>query len=125
MTAATGSAAGVTDALDEWLAARRPAPPPPLARRLREVLGGVEPDARGCIEAAEGLLTRLLDEDCAARGAALDLLVADALITYAFEIAADDPTSLERVADAAMTRIAALADASTATDGRGAEGTRS
>ncbi|HET7457158.1 MAG TPA: hypothetical protein VFJ74_05865 [Gemmatimonadaceae bacterium] len=101
--------------LEAWLAARRPAPPPALARRLREVLAGNEPNLRSCRDAAESLLARLLDEDCAVRDSALDLLVADSLVTYAFEIAADDPTSLEGEAELAMRRIAAFGDESVAT----------
>lgn len=96
--------------LDEWLAERRPAPPAALRRRLREVLTETEPGAQACAEVAEAMLARLLEQDCAARGAALDLLVADSLMTYAFEMAADDPSSLEEVAERAMRRIASLGD---------------
>jgi hypothetical protein len=40
------------------------------------------------------------------RAQALDLLAADALLTYAFEAAADEPQSLVARADDAMLRIA-------------------
>jgi hypothetical protein len=44
------------------------------------------------------------------RSAALDLLAADALVTYAFELLAAEPERLETVAGAAMRRIAAHVD---------------
>jgi hypothetical protein len=61
------------------------------------------------LSAAETLLTHLLRDGCAERGSALDLLVADALVTYAFEAAGDDPARLARRAATATSRIAALA----------------
>ena len=96
--------------LDAWLADRCPTPPAALRARLRQVLPADGVDAEVCLRAGEALLARLLEDDCAARGSALDLLVADALVTYAFEAAADDPGSLEARAERAMTRIAALGD---------------
>jgi len=45
------------------------------------------------------------------RAHALDVLSADALLTYAFEAAADEPSRLTARADLAMQRIAALAEA--------------
>ena len=98
------------EAVEQWLAGRRPEPPAALRARLREVLssGAVGRDA--FLRAGESLLARLLDEDCATRGSALDLLVADALVTYAFEAAADEPASLEARAEAAMLEIAALGE---------------
>lgn len=62
-----------------------------------------------CLAAGEALLTRLLHADCHARDVALDLLAADALVTHAFELAADDPERIEERAGEAMRRIAALA----------------
>ncbi len=96
----------------EWLA-RRDAAPPALARRLAEVLGpaGLEaphtPDRY--LVAAESLLGAMLNEGCGTREAALDLLVCDALVTYAFEAGADEPARLESLTRQAMSRIAALA----------------
>jgi hypothetical protein len=97
-------------ALDEWLAARCPTPPAALLARLREVLPATGVGADECVVAGEALLEALLQRDCVARGGALDLLVADALVTYAFEVAADEPGSLEHRAERAMLRIAALGD---------------
>ena len=96
-----------------WLREREPAPPARLSARIKEVLG-----ARGdraiagvpeeCTAAAEGLLIDLLARPSAGRESALDLLCVDALVTYAFEAAADEPETLERRAIAAAR---ALADA--------------
>jgi hypothetical protein len=63
------------------------------------------------LAAGELLLTRLLSADCTSRDCALDLLAADALVTYAFELAADDPSRIAERAQRAMARLAALASA--------------
>lgn len=98
----------------EWLATRTPAPPAPLAARVREALGSALaldasalPDV--ALGEAERLLGALLGDRAAGRERALDLLAADALVTYAFEAASDAPASIERRADAAMRRLSALA----------------
>jgi hypothetical protein len=62
-----------------------------------------------CLSAAEHELARLLHGGCDHREMALDLLAIDALVTYAFEAAAEDPARLDARAGEAMTRIAALA----------------
>jgi hypothetical protein len=99
--------------LSAWLDARDPAAPAPLADRVAEALGHVA-DAREetsprLFAAAELLLARLLSDGCATRDAAHDLLTADALVTYAFEAAAEtDPATLGESAANAMRRIAAL-----------------
>jgi hypothetical protein len=97
----------------EWLAQREPAPPAALLERLEAVLGEALDDGAGnatavCLRAAERLVTELLRGECASRESALDLLVADALVTYAFEAAAETPATLAASASAAMERIAAL-----------------
>ena len=63
------------------------------------------------LDAAERAVARLLREQCTSRAAALDLLAADALATYAFELAADDPDRIPELAARAMARFAALAGA--------------
>jgi hypothetical protein len=85
-----------------------------LSARIQETLGerggtdaSATPDV--CIAAAEGLLRELLTRPTAGRESALDLLTVDALVTYAFEAASDDPPSLATVAAQAMTRLAATA----------------
>ncbi|MDE3128531.1 MAG: hypothetical protein KGL38_11030 [Gemmatimonadota bacterium] len=95
-----------------WLDARTPAPPPALARRIRELLAAdLDRDAadahRVCGAAAEALLAALLAERETGRETALDLLAADALVTYAFEHAAAR-ADLDGEAAGAMQRIAAL-----------------
>ncbi len=60
------------------------------------------------LAAGERLVADLLQSNSTSRGSALDLLAADALVTYAFEAASDVPSGLEARASAAMTRIAAL-----------------
>jgi hypothetical protein len=102
--------------LARWLDARRPAPPAALATRLREVLGDDlrRPAAEAAdlaLERGARLLGELLRDGSAGRASALDVLVADALVTYAFEAAAEEPETLERRARAAMARIAATVPA--------------
>jgi hypothetical protein len=100
--------------LAKWLDARQPPPPPALRARIDTALGShLNDDAVDLAEllltAAERLVRTLLDENATSRGSALDLLAADALVTYAFEAQSDRPAELTRRAAAAMTRIAALA----------------
>jgi hypothetical protein len=67
----------------------------------------VSPEAY--LEAAERLLGALLRDGCTSRESALDLLVADALVTYAFEAASDEPSRIIERAHRAMVRIASFA----------------
>ena len=99
--------------LARWLDARRPAPPPALRERIDTALGRdlhtAGPDIpERCLTAAQRLVSALLDENATDRAAALDLLAADALVTYAFEAASEEPRALSGRAAEAMTRIAAL-----------------
>jgi hypothetical protein len=100
--------------IGEWLAVRFPAPPENLAARVREALGdAVNADAEQtvvkCLDAMETLLTSLKDDEEAGRERALDLLAADALVTYAFEAAAEHPDTLAEVAVGAMWRAGEVA----------------
>lgn len=96
-----------------------PAPPPVLARHVEAALAAVSVSDRGvdgptmtsCVAAAERLLRRLLSDGRGARDTAIDLLTADALITYAFEMAADTPDLIAARAEDAMLRLAELANA--------------
>ena len=97
----------------EWLESRTPPAPAALSQRLLLALGGAsERDAAEtpevCLAAAEAILHTLLTEEFQTRERALDLLAADALVTYAFEAASDDPEVMEQRAARAMGRIAAL-----------------
>jgi hypothetical protein len=105
----------------DWLRSRTPAPPPALMERIVEALGRrAEDDASRaaalCLDAATGLLERLLQPDALGRDSAIDLLAADALVTYAFEAAAADIAKLDDRATAAMTRLGALAGEPTSPD---------
>jgi hypothetical protein len=98
-----------------WLTAVTPPPPPALASRLRAQLvrhGLLDATATPevYLVAAVALLDDLLDDGCASRDSALDLLVADAFVTYAFELASDEPARLAERAEHAMHRIASLAE---------------
>ena len=93
-----------------WLALRIPVPPPQLARRLSSIVEG-----RVCADLTE-LSAVLVDEALNVvsglsddRSGAFDLLVADALITYAMEAAAEDGPKVESIALDAMQRIAHVA----------------
>jgi len=100
--------------LRAWLRARTPAAPARLAERIEESLGERcdATDARAadaCLDAADELLRELLRRPSAGRESALDLLAADALVTYAFEAAAREPATLVSRADDAMRRLSAAA----------------
>jgi len=99
-----------------WRDAVTPPPPAALAAAVESHLASpdattsdaVSPEAY--LEAAERLLAALLKQGCVSRENALDLLVADALVTYAFEAASDDtPAAIIQRAHDAMVRIAAFA----------------
>jgi uncharacterized membrane protein len=96
-----------------WLAARVPAPPEALRARLEAQLGdALSDDAREApsrfLAAGERLAATLLASGSTSRDSALDLLAADALVTYAFEAASEAPADLATRASEAMVRIAAL-----------------
>jgi hypothetical protein len=100
-----------------WPASRTPPPPDHLASRVAQLVATasaaraaegslVEP----LLDAAEGAMRGLLRDGCLTRGSALDLLAVDAIVTYAFEAAADRPEEIEALATGALSRIAALAE---------------
>jgi len=97
----------------EWLATRTPAPPRALADRVRTALGPAGDEdhslaADRCIDAAERVVAALLREGRTGRESTADLLAADALVTYAFEAATDEPARLAERARRAMTRLGRL-----------------
>jgi hypothetical protein len=101
----------------DWLSARTPAPPSPLAGRLHAALGARLSErsahAHGeMLRTAESLLADLIALECARRDRAIDLLAVDALVTYAFEAAAESPDTLAERATNAMSTIAKLASPS-------------
>ena len=118
--------------LNQWLGLRTPPPPKQLARRLEAAVRNLpafapenfsEPLAMAAVAILEGLgsgdadaapgstVSRPLEPagaDHPARATALDLLAADALITYALEAAAEDCESFAARADAMIERLACL-----------------
>lgn len=99
--------------VSDWLDGRTPAPPPALRAHIRDALAdastaSVERVGDACLAAAERLVGALLAGDCTSRDCALDLLTADALVTYAFEAAEQSSGDLVPRAAAAIRRIAAL-----------------
>ena len=97
-----------------WLATRTPEPPELLLERLRDALGDsarrdVAEASDVCLAAAEAIVLRLLHDATDTRDQALDLLAADALITYAFEAASERPEELADRATRAMSRMSNLA----------------
>lgn len=95
-----------------WLETRAPAQDPSLTRRIRDLasLAGQDDSiADGCLRAAAGGLERLVAGDMSTRAAALDLLAIDALVTYAFEAAAESPERLDSLAVDAMHRLSLVA----------------
>lgn len=101
----------------QWIDLHGAEAPPRLAARVREVLdadprvaGLAVPEAM--LRAGETLLAAVLAEGAPtgpARDRALDLLAADACVTWAFEAAADEPGTLPARAENAMRRIAEVA----------------
>jgi hypothetical protein len=100
--------------IHDWLSERTPSPPDRLRAHIDDALGDAANHAASDatnvnVAAAESLLRDLLTRPSAGRESALDLLTVDALVTYAFEAASTDPSSLVARADDAMRRLAALA----------------
>jgi hypothetical protein len=64
---------------------------------------------RHALDAAMVLVESILRDATGSRTGAITLLAADALVTRAFEAAADEPERIERLASEAMARIATAA----------------
>jgi hypothetical protein len=98
----------------QWLTSRCFDAPPALTACVRDLLDAHPewaslPRTDAFVEASEVLLRRVLEGGAAARANALDLLAADACVTWAFEVAADDPGTIADRAERATRRIAAIA----------------
>ena len=98
----------------EWLASRTPEAPVALLQCVRDLFmsqSDWEKLSRvdAFVEASEVLLRRVLVGGTVARASALDLLAADACVTWAFEAAADDPATIAGCAERATEGIAAIA----------------
>ena len=101
----------------DWLASRTPAPPDILRDLVAAALGTkakrrVADTEAVCLDAAERVLMRLFSKGFAGRGDAPDLLVADALVTYALEFAAEVSRDLGSRATSAIRRFGALSSVS-------------
>jgi hypothetical protein len=101
--------------LSRWLDERSSGVPPRLTARLDEALANdrgvaARQTTSVCMNAADALLRDLLARSSAGRDVALDLLTVDALVTYAFEAAAANPTTLRECAAEAAARFAAVAN---------------
>jgi hypothetical protein len=102
-----------TGRVADWIHARSPAPPPQLLARidaLVDVDAASASVADALLDATERAMRDLLRQGCLTRDSALELLAIDALVTYAFEAAADDPDTLDARTQAALARISALAE---------------
>jgi len=100
----------------DWIRGRSPAPPVQLLARVTAMTAGTVIEttaAAALISAGEAGMGAVLRGGCLTRDSALDLLAVDALVTYAFEAAADEPEALETLSSEALRRIAALAEAQT------------
>lgn len=99
--------------LGEWLDSRVPPPPAALADALRaELAAGLDipmSDAPAALlKAGERVLKRVLQAEPQTPAIAPDLLLADALVTYAFEAVAESASSAEQFARDAMARLGAM-----------------
>lgn len=102
--------------LGEWLDARDPAPPAALADALRSELAAELhlpfSHAPGTLlKAGERVLERVLRAEPQTPAVAPDLLLADALVTYAFEAVAESAADADRLARDAMARLGAMGGA--------------
>jgi hypothetical protein len=105
-----------------WAAAQEPPAPAALVERVGGALAPFDADDAAarparCLAAAEAVLARLLAGGATgtrSREAALDLLAADALVTYAFEAASETPAALPALAREAIERLAAAGAATQA-----------
>ncbi len=73
-----------------WLETRRPAPPPALRSRLEAAVTDAEGDLPEHLALlGRRLLSRVAERPRGGRELAVDLLAADAFVTYAFEAQAE------------------------------------
>ena len=101
--------------LKKWLTSRTPPPPPRLAARLDAAVPDVSANSedqmpRSLVESASALLRDTLAQSSTERNgaAALDLLAADALITYAVEAAAEDCEQFAAMTGEMIARLSAV-----------------
>lgn len=102
------------DAVRTWLKGRRPEPPVDLATKLAECVDAapVAVFAGESVAAVVGgigtwLLQAALERREVARDAALDLLAADAFVTYAFEAASEEGADVAGLAGRLLAEVRA------------------
>ena len=94
----------------QWLGARAPAPPPPLAAALQAAVQQAQDSSvpNALLDAAERELARALELGDT-RAAAFPLLTADALLTYVLEAAAEQGVvPLDAMIERCAARLAAM-----------------
>jgi hypothetical protein len=104
----------------EWLRSRRPQPPQRLAERLEAAANPLPGDSAQSLSetlasAAAAILAPLSTPDepegSRSREVAIDLLAADALVTYAVEAATEECETFRQNVDDVIARLASLAPA--------------
>lgn len=83
-------------AFDAWVARRTPRAPEDLEAQLSEAVGGRAASAESLADVARALLEAAVSRPGRVRESAFELLLADALVTYACEAALEqgDPTEV-------------------------------
>ena len=103
--------------VQDWLDSRTPPPPAVLLNGVRAALGNdlstdVDRTTEVCLGAAEQALRAIIDARRFEREGALDLLVVDALTTYAYEYASSTQvTDVGSAADEGIRQFGAIAAA--------------
>ncbi len=97
----------------DWLSLRSPRPPEALRARVALRLGAHATADAGearavCLAASVRIIAALTAGDARARDHAIDLLAADALITYAIEAAVSDTPDLARDLDAMVRELSSI-----------------
>jgi hypothetical protein len=100
--------------IQTWLLARDPSPPATLATRLAQCVDAAPESlfAGESVAAVTGalgtwLLESVVERQRTAYDTALDLLAADAFVTYAFEAASEEGTDVTGLANRFLTRVRA------------------
>ena len=96
----------------DWLSRHTPPPPKELAAAIRAALKtrnitSDAPSPAELLETAQWLLEKVLQTEGETRDSALDLLTADALVTYALEVANDASSESGEFAVRAIRTLAA------------------
>jgi hypothetical protein len=98
----------------DWMSTRTPLPPAALRERISFRLGTdanapAEQARLVCTRAATRTISQLIAGGACARDQAIDLLAADALITYAIEAETTEAASLPVELDAMVRELSAIA----------------